>query len=1114
MTVPVINFHSEKPAEQDLFPGGSHEKVASAMQAYITTPNASQVIGLDGEFGSGKSSILEMLGNKLKAADSNYRVWFFDCEQNYQGSTKSNFIELFTDQLLKDTRLGSKEANALIRSRDLALGREFEYSKKTTSNVSAWALLLLASLFFSSSSFKEIFKLAQPTAEVATSLLIANWAAFISPGVVLILAWVCNRGRDIGGGKKWSLLSLFKGSSHDYINEKIEVSKEVTPLDLKRTLIEQLKLLPKQRYVVILDNLDRLPKESLRSVWSDLEIFTSVASAENLTVVVPFCSTKVAAYLGEDADRKYDSRDFIAKKFPVVFRAPPVITSGWKDGFRQMWNHTFAQADASTAEHCAQLLHRHSPMANGLVTPRLQKKFINDIATTSLVVGDHISLVCIASHLLLCRYNEFPVAEILRNDGLSEDYKVLAKPDEAAANKVAQTNALLNAVIGQDMNAGWQIQILQVHFLTTSEIAIAELLDEPLRQAIEAADEGKLHSLTSLFGFTDAFKRLTATGLSLSQLLPPIHAAHEKFGGEWVKGAMRQINEANLVPLPENGAGNAGFYNTIRYCITVGLNASNVARHGEQLRTSIEAAISEPYDASGFVPLKAAVKEYDLYLSAVGEEFDSITVERAECIMHLLTLIETLHVIKPHHFSLDSERIETAYQQLACTENHPLNMVPLESDRVMPAVKWAFRSMRLGDGLTGGISATDMLTLAKECSTGNDSAIISLAFAETIDQMVLNTVALLLSIDSRDIVRTVAAIVYIRNEDAASLVGLVDIEVVLKSELFRSLANATLKATELLTLLLGDAVDVVAPFVADLIIHRDLSSLNSKWMLKNYSAVIAAIEPHGVTQQAFLDWFNSWDTYAAKYADQPQIIDSALVEGFFTTAESKFSSFKHAAFKFLDSSDRSEEDWKKLIGEASPQVVSIAGAMAQKSIPLSSAARVGDAIVATLYAYVHEEDDANPLNAEIMAMINTLLTALDEQSRHVIGGRLRTLFYSDPNNIGRLIEVINNYAHLILDIQPANNDEATRLIRLLDYIGRYPDATQQAASFLDNRADQLSRYRYSDSLREGMASVVTKLEKLTPSIFRRFARKSWFASLFKTAQSDQVADEAEEEAKQ
>ncbi len=97
----MINFHTELPADKDLFPGGSHDKVATAMHSYIMAPNSSQVIGLDGEFGSGKSSILTMLGSKLKASDDSYRVWLFDCEQNYQGSTKSNFIELFTEQLMK-----------------------------------------------------------------------------------------------------------------------------------------------------------------------------------------------------------------------------------------------------------------------------------------------------------------------------------------------------------------------------------------------------------------------------------------------------------------------------------------------------------------------------------------------------------------------------------------------------------------------------------------------------------------------------------------------------------------------------------------------------------------------------------------------------------------------------------------------------------------------------------------------------------------------------------------------------------------------------------------------------------------------------------------------------
>lgn len=1106
----MINFHSEKPADQDLFPGGSHEKVAAAMQSYIATPNSSKVIGLDGEFGSGKSSILEMLGSKLKATDDKYRVWFFDCEQNYQGSIKSNFIELFTEELLKDVHPVSKEAAALIQSRDIALGREFEYSKKTTSNVSVWALLLLASLFFSSSAFKDLSKIVTPAPEVSAGLLWANWLALASPAIVLLLAWVFNRGKDIGGGKKWSLLSLFKGSTHDYINEKIEVSKEVTPLDLKRTLIEQLKRVAKQKYVVILDNLDRLPKESLRSVWSDLEIFTSVASAENLTVVVPFCSTKVAAYLGADADRKYDSRDFIAKKFPVVFRAPPVITSGWKDGFRQMWHHTFSSAHASVIEHCAQLLHRHSPMANGLVTPRLQKKFINDIATTSLVVGDHINLICIAAHLLLCRYNEFPVEEVLRNQGLSDDYQASAELDEAGVAKVAQTNALLNTVIGQDMNAGWQIQILQVHFLTTSEIAVAELLDEPLREAIEAAEGDKLFSLSSLFGFADAFKRLIATRLPLEDLLPTIHAAHAKHGGNWANETMQLINDAKLPLLTENTRGSADFYEAVGYCITVGFNAASMDEHGQELRASIEKVISKPYDASTFGQLRGALVECDRYLGAVGKKFDSIVIADAQYTMHLLSLIETLKIIRPDHFILRKEKIETAYHQLVSTESHPLDMVPLEAGRVIPAANWAFSSIRLGKGLSGGISATDILITTKLCSSGADAAIISLALAETIDQSVLTTVVSLLTDEASDIVRTVAAVVYIRNEDAASLVAISGLEEVIKSELFKSLCNATLEASEIFTLLLTEAVEVVSPYLANLISKNGVTSLSVNWVLKNFTVLKDAVEPHGLRMKELLAWFNDWDT--EKYASEPQIMDPTLVEEILATPEGQYKLFKQGLFKFLDSSERSEDGWKALIVEASPQVLSIVHALADKSVPLARAEVMGNAIVAILADYVHG-DDSFELNASVLEMISALLNALDQQLRHVIGGHLRALFYSDPKDVGKLFEVITNYGHLILDIQPANNDEATRLIRLLDYLGRYPEATQRAAAYMDERADQLSRYKYSDNLREGMASVVTKLENLTPLIFRKFARKSWFANLFKS-KSDEVSDEQGEGVKE
>ncbi|KPW22196.1 hypothetical protein ALO90_103009 [Pseudomonas amygdali pv. aesculi] len=238
---------------------------------------------------------------------------------------------------------------------------------------------------------------------------------------------------------------------------------------------------------------------------------------------MPFCSNKVAQYLGADQDRTYDSRDFIAKKFPVVFRAPPIITAGWKDGFYRLWESTYPDGDRDLAEKCALLLQRHSPMASKLVTPRLQKRFINDIATTSLTLGDDINLVSIAAHLLLCKYNDHPLQEVIRADGFSAAYK--KANDDLDDKDVLATQQLLGAVIGSGIEGGWQIQFLQIHFLTTSDIAIAELIDEPLSLAVQEQDGERFASLVNVFGFRDALKRYLSNGGYKADLIQTIYLA-------------------------------------------------------------------------------------------------------------------------------------------------------------------------------------------------------------------------------------------------------------------------------------------------------------------------------------------------------------------------------------------------------------------------------------------------------------------------------------------------------------------------------------------------------------------------------------------------------------
>jgi hypothetical protein len=741
----------------------------------LLSDGPSKVVGLDGEFGSGKSSILYMLKSKLTAADSDFRVWVFDCEQNYQGSTKSNFIELFTDEVLKEVPHVSKAAEALKASRDRALGRLFEYNKRTTSRVSAWALALVASLFFAATSFRELFALSRSshaaytgTSPEATALintlqdpfwwLIAvHLVSFFSPVLILGAAKFCHRKVQVGA-QKWSLLSLFKGSSDDHIEEKIEVGKEVTPLDLKKTLLEQLKVVEDKRYVIILDNLDRLPKESLRSVWSDLEIFIEAASkAANLTVIVPFCSNKVAEYLKADGDRRYDARDFIAKKFPVVFRSPPVITSGWKDGYRQLWKHTFPDVGGNVIEQSAQLLQRHSPMANSLVTPRLQKKFINDIATTALVVGEEISLLAIASHILLCKYAELSLVEILRTDGFSAAYEKEIGDEQGGL--VKDTKAILSATLGDSMEAGWQIQFLQIHYLTTGDIAIAELLDTPLAEAFANEDYEALGGLTSLFGFSDAMKRLVAQRPLLASLLPTISKAHQVQEDEWIEPLLELINTAQLKLFGESQTGSEEFYDAVSYCKGHGLDGQLLTGHGGQLKTNLMKILNSPFDQEQLQPAWDLLQEYDKYLQAQGFEFEEIVVKRSEYVMHLLADIAHLKVIKANGFTFANVGLPDAHLQLVSCTDHPISGVTLPTECVVPALEWLYAERNLGGGITGGITAADVAVLAKFTGAAGEveSAVLGLALATDVDQVIGTAITTLLANSANPLVKAVAA---------------------------------------------------------------------------------------------------------------------------------------------------------------------------------------------------------------------------------------------------------------------------------------------------------------------------------------------------------------------
>jgi hypothetical protein len=169
---------------------------------------------------------------------------------------------------------------------------------------------------------------------------------------------------------------IFKRNSKDTITEKLQVTREVSSSELKIAFQNITSIIPKNRCIIlIIDNLDRVDKQKVREVWSDLEIFTSFGG-NNLRIIVPFSEKHVATALSDNDST--DGSEFILKRLPVKFRTPPVVSAGWRVPFKLYWDYTLKNHNGM--ELCAELIDIWvAPKKQ--ITPRFLKSHINEIAT-------------------------------------------------------------------------------------------------------------------------------------------------------------------------------------------------------------------------------------------------------------------------------------------------------------------------------------------------------------------------------------------------------------------------------------------------------------------------------------------------------------------------------------------------------------------------------------------------------------------------------------------------------------------------------------------------------------------------------------------------------------
>jgi hypothetical protein len=264
-----------------------------------------------------------------------------------------------------------------------------------------------------------------------------------------------------------------------------------------------------KKLIIVFDNMDRLPAEKVKELWSSIHTFFSEDVFDNIWTIIPFDEKHLSCAFGENEteDKKKIelTKYFIAKTFPVVFRvAPPVITDT-KKIFNDLFEDAFGNTEVNEQDEINRIFRVEKPDA----TIRDMIVFINQLVSLKSEWGGDVNIFDMAVFALRSEsILENSVEQILSGGYLGENLAMVTKNDTnfqrniaalvygvspEKAEQIPLSRYIENCLKG---DSGYDINLYSsnVHFMI--------LLDDAIRNA----DVIQVDSIINVLSFLDIAK--------------------------------------------------------------------------------------------------------------------------------------------------------------------------------------------------------------------------------------------------------------------------------------------------------------------------------------------------------------------------------------------------------------------------------------------------------------------------------------------------------------------------------------------------------------------------------------------------------------------------------
>lgn len=389
-------YLENKPIGKDQFEGKSHEKIALSIAENIQNEKSHKVLGIEGEWGSGKSNIIEILKEKLK--ESHY-IYVYDAWGHQEDSQRRAFLEEMTEELISEKLLNEKTEYTSMNGEKqnitweekikYLLSRKRETSKKTIPKLSNGIILIFFS-FLLTPLLPAISNFLSEKYYVNKILVLLFPFIFYLIVYIIYMPFYWHKNKKMPSFS--SFFYIYKGEELENTTYEIFSDLEPSVKEFKEWIQSISDSLNSKNLVVVYDNMDRLPPEKVKEIWSSVHTFFAEEGYDKIDVIIPFDRTHLQKAFKNSDSSEEDTKEFVNKTFFTIYRATPPVLSDWKKFFSDKFKEAFNESENKELQVVTLIFDRLTKK----FTPREIIVFINELVTYKKIWKEEILLRYIA----------------------------------------------------------------------------------------------------------------------------------------------------------------------------------------------------------------------------------------------------------------------------------------------------------------------------------------------------------------------------------------------------------------------------------------------------------------------------------------------------------------------------------------------------------------------------------------------------------------------------------------------------------------------------------------------------------------------------------------------